>query len=92
MSYPFPLPVKGLRAKDQEGTVPDLKSLGVTHGGSIPPPGTNQIKELQSGMGLALLPLGNNVAGLCNTLLVGDTGPLHIGPAVAAAYPVHVSA
>lgn len=53
-----------------------LKSLGVTHGGSIPPPGTKQIKELQSGMSLALLPLGNNVAGICNTLLVGDTGPL----------------
>ena len=76
MSYPFPLPVNGLHAKDQKGTASPLKSLGVTHGGSNPPPGTNEIKELQSGMDLALLPLGNNVAGLCNTLLVGDTGPL----------------
>ena len=76
MSYPFPLPVKGLRARDEKGTVPDLKSLGVTHGGSNPPPGTKEIKELQSGMDLALRHLGNNVAGLCNTLLVGDTGPL----------------
>jgi len=76
MSYPFPLHLKDLSEQQTWWTVTHLKSLGVTRAGSNPAPGTKEIKDLWSGMDLALINFRNNVASLRNTLLVGDPGPL----------------